>query len=427
MRARVREITGVAVGAIAAAVVVLAVAAALASFLRYTTTAFAASAIALLPLALARPASRAVGPRGLVLVALVPLLFAPAIALVADAELNEPFLAAIRASEHNAELLARGALCMVPVGVVATLLLWLTVVRAPHRGLERAVRLAGIAAGAIVVSAVTWTATRGRLEPEDWIKTLRTVGHAHYEADCDLELREDNTRRYDLRVAAGTISVECRYADECNRAFIPNGAEQRYDGESVPFHEPYRTSPYIDNCGGYFVLDDPRHRMFVLEGPSRWPYWDEHFVAFSRTGRFLGPLRPELIGDVLAPPTTWLLAACAGVLCAVVAQLFASRRRSREWVDGRVADDWTIVLADGTRVVGGEHAPGTLVVAAGVKPSASTYRDAPFGSAARVCEGTAAERRQRFAAERAALFAWALASIAITAAPLLVFAARFVR
>lgn len=270
-----------------------------------------------------------------------------------------------------------------------------------------------IAAASLVGVAVrTWTA----VQPGDWSRRLPIVEHigeddwrALSQSEREAILPGEHSPD-DRGFRAGGSQVElmraCRFG-YCN-LWLRTGDDRR-------FHETHRDVALAD----YIVRWDARHSLYLLHRPGL-----AADLALSPSGEEIA-VDLAKIRDAVAPPVKWSLGAAVGLVAAAVILRRGRKRRSVEegktWVEGRVEEDCTILLIDGTRLPPCGIPAYSAVAAAGVEPGSATFRTQTEARAEVVLSGSLFMRRRQAALEETIAGAWAISILGLTNAPLVSF------
>jgi hypothetical protein len=384
--------------------------------------------LAIVPTAVGARFANALEPRGLILVALLPLTFVPLAIGAAFVSSSEDLLSVAgyfyQALERNRAFILFSVLAIAIAGTPVICLWWCALGRGERPRLDRSLRVAAwmvIVAGAVLAELA---ALRHRSRPDFWryveqLPTIGTVTHGDWQ-DVPRETvpsaliggryvswdraQRANTDGFDLFRLTGTVSYDCQLW------LVPHGA---------------RATATAGRCkdakSDHVVRWDERHRIYVI--PNRPGYGPD--VAFSDTGRAMTSLHVWDVRTSVAAPWIWIAGSTLGLSIATVVTLRGIRLRKRElairWVSGWMEKDGTVVLSDGERLAPTELATDRAIVTTGIDPSGGSYRSSAVTEAETFVEEAIAQRRARAHTQETAHAAWAISLVFLTSSPLLAF------
>jgi hypothetical protein len=315
-------------------------------------------------------------------------------------ELSLPLVASnIRCGTPDANLFMAGVMVLIIVCAVA---LSLSIVLARTRiadGFVRAGAYASVIAGVAIAALAV---QRDGVEPEAWVEQLPILVDISKNHEAEV---------HGIRVSLDSTGCQVTFGDKVH---------------FVRFPEPADVQP---NCTALRVRHDPAHGRFVIQyvGTPNYPAraFDEALEPVDITARD--------VRDALKPPAGWVGSAVAGVGAAIGALVLATMldRRARRFRSGALAqgthtgEGWIEITGSGTKHVSeAQRLPIGPVVFEAREGKAATYRADGSMEISRVRRGTLADWLDRTLDVRASAFAFAVAAVALSCAPLI--AARFV-
>ena len=364
-----------------------------------------------LPPLLSDRAAKMLGPRARVLAALMLIACTPLIATRALVQLQTFDLLRIDYldTSSSGSFWLGVTVLAVPVGAPLMVLAWSQRSRLLGDALGRNVYRCAIALGAaLAVTAVALHASRPL--PEHWRTSLpiraRLTATSFDEVPDDARYARDDHRLFRADTELGSLSVRT----DLPHRYSESGAWFRAAGgvATVPL-------PFMRAEGDWLLRYDARARITVIETPG-----SEWFAAIDERGV---PIRVFASRVPVAPPIVWTLTAIVGVVAAVFIRHAGIRLRAqlaaRALFAGRVVEDSIAVLDDGTRIFAPGLPPGASIVACGIEPVTTTFRNAP-AFADEIVAGTLDELRDDARAIETAHAMWAAGLAALSTSPIAV-------
>ena len=368
-------------------------------------------------------ARRTLGPEGPAFSSLVTMVLAGFVLLGAHMTIADPLVADFRCGLGITGLFLASPFVIVPLGLPVSLLAW------PLLRVVRPLLRAGcvlVAGAALLLIGAAALRRRDRVEPREYIASLPVVADLSGRFEPvdprelgDVKRTERPSRLHRALVpevpGAPVVFFACEGEDGCSMWLRGQGQPRAFDARGWSRFETQ-----------YVVRHDARHDLFVIDHTSR----TSPRVVVRRTGEPVMPLYPRDVRASLAAPRHWICGAALGLAVAalfVVRGAVARARAGRQhWREGFVTSSSSIVFADGSTLAfdPATHkglTEGTSVTVASAHDggdASPTFRTVP-AVLGEVLIGSLEDRRRESESIFDAHLAHALATMALTVAPLL--------